>query len=60
MDTENNAHTPDVRVVDVNIRFGSLVMLLVKLALAAIPALLILAVIGAFIAGLFTALGHHV
>lgn len=41
---------PAVRVVDIDIRFGTLVMLLVKVALAVIPALVILSVIGLVIA----------
>ncbi len=48
---------PPVKVVvtDLDISFGQMVILLVKLALAAIPALSILAVIGAVVAGFFVA-----
>lgn len=48
---------PPVKVVvtDLGISFGQMVILLVKLALAAIPALSILAVIGAVVAGFFVA-----
>lgn len=41
------------KIVDVEIPFFSMVMLLVKVALAAIPALIILAVIGAILVGFF-------
>ncbi len=44
-----------VVVTDLDISFGQMVILLVKLALAAIPALSILAVIGAVVAGFFVA-----
>jgi len=48
---------PPVKVVvtDLDISFGQMVILLVKLALAAIPALSVLAVIGAVVAGFFVA-----
>jgi hypothetical protein len=39
-----------VVVVDVNMKFGSMVVFLVKLAIAAIPAAIILTLIGAVIA----------
>ncbi|MFN7510283.1 MAG: hypothetical protein ACK5ZA_02360 [Betaproteobacteria bacterium] len=42
-------------VTDLGISFGQMVILLVKLALAAIPALSVLAVIGAVVAGFFVA-----
>lgn len=42
-------------VADVRIRFGSLVWLFVKAAIAAIPATIILTVIGAFLFGIFAA-----
>lgn len=38
----------EVIVVDVKMRFGSMVVFMVKWAVASIPALLILAVIGVF------------
>jgi hypothetical protein len=41
-----------VRVVDFDISFGNLVFLLVKVALAAVPALLILLLLGAIIVGM--------
>jgi hypothetical protein len=52
-----------VRIVDVNMPFGSMVGFMVKWAIAAIPAIIILAVLGfvltAMLAGMFGALGHH-
>lgn len=36
-------------ITDVHIPFGSMIVLLLKLALAAIPALLILSAVGAFV-----------
>ncbi len=42
-------------VTDLDISFGQMVILLVKLALAAIPALFVLGVIGVVVAGLFVA-----
>jgi len=45
----------EVTIVDVKMPFGSMVVFMVKWAIAAIPALLILAVIGAFIAGILAA-----
>lgn len=44
-----------VVVTDLDISFGQMVILLVKLALAAIPALFVLGVIGVVVAGLFVA-----
>lgn len=41
---------PAVRVTDVDIPFGSMMVLMIKWALAAIPALIILTVLGAVIA----------
>lgn len=48
-----------VRVVDIAMPFGSMVTFLVKLALAAIPALLILAAFGFLLVGLFVAIGSR-
>jgi len=51
------------RVVDVSIPFFSMVGLLVKLALASIPAVIILVIIGLIVAGIIGAFGvstiHH-
>jgi hypothetical protein len=43
-----------VVVVDVNMRFGTMVVFLVKLAIAAIPAAIILTLIGAAIVLVFS------
>ena len=52
-----------VSVVDVNMPFGSMVIFMVKWAIASIPALLILAILGFFVTalfvGLFAGLGRH-
>lgn len=45
-----NDNEKDVRIVGVEIPFGNLVILLIELALAAIPATIILSVLGVFIA----------
>ena len=42
----------EVTVVDVQMPFGSMVVFILKWTLASIPALIILAVVGALIAGL--------
>lgn len=47
-----------VVVLDVNMSFGSMVIFMIKWALAAIPALLILSVIGFVLAALFGAVGR--
>lgn len=47
-----------VVITDVHIPFGSLVTLLVKVAVAAIPALIILGALGFFVAGIFVAMLH--
>jgi len=47
------------RIVDIELPFFSMVALLVKLAIAAIPAILILALLAVFASGLFSALVHH-
>jgi hypothetical protein len=46
-----------VSIVDVNMPFASMVGFMVKWAIAAIPAFLILAVIGAVLAGILAAIG---
>ena len=52
-----------VRIIDIKMPFGSMVMFMVKWAIAAIPALIILALLGAFVAAflgaLFSGGGHH-
>ena len=62
MAAEIETVTGRARIVGINIPFWDLVVLLVKLSLAAIPAVIILAIlwgiIGAFFVGLFTG-GTH-
>ena len=48
--------TPTVVVTDIKIPFWSLVVLMVKWALAAIPAVVILIAIGTIVSALFTVL----
>lgn len=48
----------EVVVTDVRMAFGSMVLFMVKWTLAAIPALIILFVIGAFAAAFFGVLFH--
>ena len=48
----------DVRIIDIRMPFGSMVVFMIKWALAAIPAMLILAVIVAVFAGVFAGLIH--
>ena len=48
----------EVVVVDIKIRFWSMVVLLVKWALASIPAIVILFVIGSVLSTLFRSLFH--
>lgn len=45
-----------VRVVDLDIPFGSMVWLILKWVVASIPALIVLALIGAALGGVFAAL----
>lgn len=55
------AHQQDgvvVRVRDIDIKFGSMVSLMVKSAIAAIPAIIILAVVGAFIFGILAGISR--
>ncbi|MGH8688236.1 MAG: hypothetical protein ACREVQ_11090 [Burkholderiales bacterium] len=47
-----------VVVVDVNMKFGTMVMFLVKLAIAAIPAAIILFVLGALASALMGGVLH--
>lgn len=51
-----NVNLVRVRVVDIEMSFGSMVVFMVKGALAAIPALLILGILGFFCAGFLAAL----
>jgi len=48
----------EVVVIDIKIRFWSMVVLMVKWALAAIPAILILFAIGALLSAVFGGLFH--
>lgn len=50
------AERVEVVVKDVDIKFTSMVILMVKAALASIPALIILAVFGAVVAGVLNGL----
>jgi hypothetical protein len=50
----NQPENQKVHIVDLEMPFMSMVRFMVKWAIAAIPALLILAIIGAFAAALFT------
>ena len=45
-----------VTVVDIQMPFGSMVTFMIKWALAAIPAILILAILGAVVGGVFAGL----
>jgi hypothetical protein len=47
-----------VVVTDIGMSFGSMVVFMIKWALAAIPALLILLCLAVFIGGLFTGFMH--
>lgn len=57
MTVETSAEPQPVVVTDVNISFGSMVWLLVKLALASIPAALIVVLIGALMVGVLRGIG---
>lgn len=61
MDTASDART-EVVVTDVQMPFWSMVVFMIKWALASIPAFIILAILGALVAGTFAAmfgrLGH--
>ena len=62
MTTPANSRS-EVTVVDVQMPFGSMVVFMIKWALATIPAIIILAIIwlvgAAFLAGLFGGLTRH-
>ena len=49
METENSN---SVRVIDINMPFGSMVAFMVKWAIASIPAFIILIIVGAILAGI--------
>ena len=48
-----------VRIVDIKMPFGSMVVFMVKWAIAAIPAFIILALIGVLVSGMMTAMMAH-
>ena len=48
-----------VVVTDIQIPFISMVVLLVKWAIAAIPAIIILAILGSVVTGLMAGFAHH-
>jgi hypothetical protein len=52
MNASSTQEPAPVRIIDVKMPFGSMVVFMVKWAIAAIPALIILAVIGAVLSGL--------
>jgi uncharacterized oligopeptide transporter (OPT) family protein len=54
--TETETELTDVKIVGINIPFMDLVSLLVKLAIAAIPAMIVVSFFWAAIAGLITGL----
>lgn len=56
---EDTSRAQPVVVVDVKIKFWSLVVLMIKVAFAAIPATIIVAMIWAFLAGLLSGLFHR-
>lgn len=56
---EDTSRAQPVVVVDVKIKFWSLVVLMIKVAFAAIPATIIVAMIWAFIVGLLSGLFHR-
>jgi hypothetical protein len=59
MSSSDNAPAPArVVVTDLDISFQSLVGLWIKLALAAIPALIVLGVLGAVVFGIIAGLGR--
>jgi len=63
MSTPSPQEPASVRIVDIKMPFGSMVVFMVKWAIAAIPALIILALIGVLVAGILMAMvtgaGHH-
>jgi hypothetical protein len=50
--TSTNGNAESVKIVDVNMPFGSMVVFMVKWAIASIPALLILWVLGLLLGGI--------
>jgi hypothetical protein len=56
------AASTDVRIIDIRMPFGSMVVFMIKWALAAIPAVIILffivALFGGLFAGLFSGISH--
>lgn len=56
---EDTSRAQPVVVVDVKIKFWSLVVLMIKVAFAAIPATIIVAMIWAFFVGLLSGLFHR-
>jgi len=56
MNTSPQEPTP-VRIVDIKMPFGSMVVFLVKLAIAAIPAFIILAILSAIVLAILAGLG---
>lgn len=63
MNTPSSQDPAPVHIVDIKMPFGSMVVFMVKWAIAAIPALIILAVLGAIgaaiLSGLFIGGTHH-
>ncbi len=53
---DNN--TSDVNIVDIKMPFMSMVVFMVKAAIAAIPAFIILAVLGVMLAGVISGIGN--
>jgi hypothetical protein len=49
----------EVRIVDISVPFWSMVIFMVKWALASIPAIIILSVLGSIIYAVLIALMHH-
>lgn len=56
IENNNGAVVQKVEIVDIRMRFGSMVVFLVKLAIAAVPAILVLSVIGLFLFGIASAI----
>lgn len=60
---QGNSTLTNVSVVDIKMPFWSMVVFLVKLAIASIPAVIILAILAAILSaifgGIFMGLGHH-
>jgi len=53
-----NNEKQEIVVTDIQIPFISMVVLMVKMAIASIPALMILSLLGAFFAGFITTIIH--